>query len=187
MRRTSICRALIVAVSLCSAVATAGDYQLVLGVDQISEYDDNVDFTRTNEIDATSYVLTPQLKLDGKSERWQLGVDFELPFERYTEDRLNSDNQELQIRSKRSLEHGEIALDGGVLRDSTHSSEENASGVVSRVAERRVLDTFSGGWTRNLGERDQLSFGGSVQSADYAIGSGFHDYDYNGVQTGWTR
>ena len=187
LHNAAACSALILASCLCSGTTTAGEYELRLGVDQQAGYDDNIDFTRVNEIDATSYVLTPNAKLDGKTERWEFGVDLELPFERYSEDRLNSDNQDLQIVSKRQLERGEIDLAGGVLRDSTHRAEEDASGIQTRNAERRVLNTFSGSWVRNLGERDRLSVGGSRQSADYAEVSGLHDYSYGSVLGGWTH
>jgi hypothetical protein len=165
----------------------AGEYDLTLGVDQRADYDDNIDFTRENEIDATSYILTPNGKLNGKTERWDFSVDLELPFERYSEDRLNSDNQNLQIVSKRRLERGEIDLAGGVLRDSTYRSEEDASGLQARNAERRVLNTFSGSWMRRVGDRDQLFVGGSRQSSDYAAVSGLHDYSYGSAQGGWTH
>jgi len=187
MRRAAICSALVVLSALCSGRAVAGEYQLILGVDQLADYDDNVDFTRDNETAATSYTLTPLLKLDGQSERWDLGVDLATPFERYTEDRLDSDNQQLDVQSQRRLERGDLIFTGGLLRDSTHRAEEESSGLVAQNAQRYVRETFGGSWNRRVGELNQISVGGNAQSANYASGTQLHDYDYGSLQLGWSH
>jgi hypothetical protein len=68
---------------LCSGQAMARHISSSSASTSMAAYDDNIDFARQNEIDATRLCLTPNLQLDGKTERWDLGVNLELPFERY--------------------------------------------------------------------------------------------------------
>jgi hypothetical protein len=177
--------------------AIAGEYMLRLGVDQHFEYNNNIDFTPDNETAASSYTLAPGVGLDGHGERWELGLDLSTPFERYTESRLNTDNQEFRGAYLRTLLKGSVGVEAHILRDSTHNIDE--AGFVERTANRRVLDSLSAHWTRQIGGRHQITLTGSGQKVKYdaslscspdgtCTGSQqLNDYDYGAAQVDWTR
>jgi hypothetical protein len=177
--------------------ASAGEYRLRLGVDQYFEYTDNVDFTAQDETEATSYTLTPAVGLDGRGERWEFGLDLRTPFERFSESRLNSDNQDFQAEGTRTLERGLLGFDARILRNSTHTIDE--AGLVERVANRRVMESLSANWTRRVGDRHEIKLTGSGLQVEYDsslectpqnVCSGtaqLNDYRYGAIQTDWTR
>jgi hypothetical protein len=177
--------------------AFGGTYTVELGFEQDIEHDDNIDFSPTTETGANGYILTPHVGLNGRTERWVLGANLDTPFERYSESRLDSDNQDLDVRAERTLERGSLGIDASVLRDSTHSLDE--SGIVERIANRRIRDTLSAHWTRKIGQRHEITLTGTGQKAMYDSSltcnddfechgtRNLNDYTYSSVQFDWSR
>jgi hypothetical protein len=177
--------------------AGAAEWLGEAGVDQLIEYTDNVDFSPSVEQESTIYTLSPTFRLDGRSERAQIAFDLALPFERYSESRLNSDNQELTVAGQRTLEKGTAGFTAGLLRNSSHTIDE--AGTVTRFSERRVAEDFNGYWLRKIGERHEVTLRGGARkvdndgdldcSADFVCRGAprLNNYNHYLAQVDWTR
>jgi hypothetical protein len=171
-----------------AGAAGAAEHTVELGVRSDAEYTDNVDFQTRDETDASSYVLTPELGYTAAGERSNLEIDLALPFRRFSEGRLDSDDQSLSASGSRTLERGSLNFSAGTRRDSTRA-DLDATGILPRIAERRVTNDLGVSWARMLGERNQISVGVSGTDARYNTESEaqFDDFENRAAQIGWTR
>jgi hypothetical protein len=169
----------------------AAQHTLQAGFEQKIDYTDNVDLVQDNPTAAEEYSFTPSLELDSQGERWKSSIGLQTPFRRYSESRLDSDDQSFTAEGERSLLRGSIGFDAEVLRASTHAVDLDEVGLegAARDAQRRVRDALSTHWTRKIGERNELTVGTQGQKVVYAplAEKNFNDYVYYGLQVDWTH
>ena len=115
-----------------------------IGIEQ--EYNDNILFTRENEIDDFITHIIPTLKLNHATELFKFSALASLDSYLYWENTdLNTTNQNYVVNGKyRLTERWTISGDAGYLKDTTLNSQLEETGIVGIRQERKRIDASAG-------------------------------------------
>lgn len=134
------------------------------------EYDDNIDFSRTNKRDDYIGIISPGLTLGYATDRFNVGVYAGVDFVRYNE--YTEENNERQnyglTASYRAFERFTINAGGSYTKDTTLDSELTETGIVERRSERETYGG-NGGFSFQITELSTISADYSFSQTEYEL------------------
>ena len=153
-----------------STCAFARDITLTPSIRFKQEYNDNILFTRTNEIDDYISYIIPALKIRQKTEVLDISALAEGNFFFYAdESQLNDINQRYRLDGRYKLtERWSVKGRGFYLKDTTLNSQLRETGTVGFRQRRERVDA-GGGLGYRMSERSNM------------------DFDYRYIQTNFQR
>jgi len=167
--------------------AVAQDITLVPSLEIRGEYDDNVLFTRTNEIDDYLTTIGPALTLDYATELLNLESKIAVGFLRYADEKdLNTENQRYVLNGGyRFTERWNLNGNFSYIKDKTLESELEETGLVN-VREDRHRYNAGGGLSYQVSELSDMNINYIHTKTDYDF-VGNVDYDYDAVTLSYNR
>ena len=167
--------------------AMAQDITLVPSLDIRGEYDDNVLFERTNEIDDYLATISPALTLDYATELLNLESKIGVDFLRYVDQtELNTENQRYELNGGyRLTERWALSGDFSYIKDTTLESELEETGVVN-VRQDRHRYNAGGGLSYQVSELSDMNINHIHTKTDYDF-VGNVDYDRDAITLSYNR
>lgn len=163
-------RRLIALVICVGAVSTgwATDYSATAGVEARPTYNDNLRMAETDKTAVYKYMLTPNIKLDAKTETTTFELASIFYFNRYDKTEFNSDDQNVLFVFNHAFESSSVGLNANLVRESTITSEVLTTGLIGDTAQRTEQYVLSPSWIYELNDTNQFQLQGSYVSQDYA-------------------
>ena len=167
--------------------AMAQDITLVPSLDIRGEYDDNVLFERTNEIDDYLAMIGPALSLDYASELLNLESIIGVDFLRYADQTdLNTENERYELNGGyRFKERWTLNGNFSYIKDTTLESELQETGLVN-VREDRHRYNAGGGLSYQVSELSDMNINYIHTKTDFDF-VGNVDYDYDAITLSHNR
>ncbi|MBN2687575.1 MAG: outer membrane beta-barrel protein [Deltaproteobacteria bacterium] len=145
------------------------------------EYNDNIDFSRTNKRDDYIGTISPGLELGYGTDRINVkaraGVDF-LRYHEYTDQNTERQNYTVDA-SYRAFERFTVNANGSYTKDTTLDSELQETGIVERRSERESYSA-GGGISYRISEVSDLSINYTFSETDYDLDT-YTDSEGHGV------
>lgn len=142
------------------------------------EYNSNLTLTPLQHDAVWGYWITPDLKVQGAIERFELKTGATANFVSYFGDKnVSFTNLNFPITSRYRTERDVFGLDGSYVRDNTLLGELQQTGVVLGFTQRNLL-TVNPTWTRTLTEKLSFLAGYQYNHATYEDGVRFGLFDY---------
>ncbi len=163
---------------------TGAETTIRLGLDQSLSFNDNYRLQPDGE-EISGYVLTPKAEFKIEQERLRFEADLEADFGRFSDQPLDSDDQQVDLLAAFKSERSELQFTAGMERDSTRTSEAFSTDIVDVFATRRVVGSAGASWSRSINPRNRLNVGAGYRNVHYD-NLGFSDYDYSSAYVGWT-
>ena len=181
------CKCLIISFLSVPFIAVAKDVTVVPSITLRGEYDDNVYFTRTDEVDDYLAVISPALKLDYASELLNLEVNGIVDVLRYADENdLNTEKQRYAIDAGYQLmERWTLSGDFSYIKDTTLDSELEETGIVF-VREDRDRYKAGAGLSYQVSELSDMGVNYAYSKTDYDE-IGLEDYNTNHVSLSYNR
>ena len=167
--------------------AMAQDITLVPSLDIRGEYNDNVLFERTNEIDDYLATISPALTLEYATELLNLESKIGVDFLRYVDQTdLNTENQRYEFNGGyRFTERWALSGDFSYIKDTTLESELEETGLVN-VRQDRHRYNAGGGLSYQVSELSDMSINHIHTKTDYDF-VGNVDYDRDVITLSYNR
>lgn len=168
-------------------IAMAQDITLLPFLSLRGTYDDNVNFSRNNEIDSYVGIISPGFKMNYESELLHFETGGRVDVLRYSEDSdLNTENYRYNLDGDyRLAERWSVSGDFSFVKDETLDSELEETGIVYRRDDRERLDA-GGGISYQLSELSDLGANYSYRNTTYQE-RGLDDYDSHSVGLSYNR
>jgi hypothetical protein len=165
----------------------AQDIALVPSLDIRGEYDDNVLFERTKEIDDYLATISPALTLDYATELLNLESNMGVDFLRYADEKdLNTQNQRFALNGGyRFTERWALSGNFSYIKDTTLESELEETGLVN-VRQDRHRYNAGGGLSYQVSELSDMNINYIHTKTDYDF-VGNVDYDYDAITLSHNR
>lgn len=179
----------ILAAALCAVLPPgaqpgAVEYVIKPSIDTRVGYDDNLRFTGDDELESFGYKLSPRVRIDANSGRWQVGFDATLPFIRFEEDEFNTDDQKGTLSIGHLTPTRQLQLIASIDRESLRTSEVDSTGIVGTSRQERVGLRPVGYWQLNA--LNSLTVGASFSNVHYNSLI-FDDYKNTSVDITWSH
>jgi len=168
-----------------ASAAQAMDYSVDTTLKAQGRYDNNIRLQPEKGESVSGLEFIPEMTLRGASETTSISLDGTLWFRRFNRSGYDTNDQTLSGSFTHQFERQSVQVAAMLVRDSTLTSEILDSGRVTN-ANRHQQYLVAPSWTVFLGERDQLTLGGSYQQNKYNSES-YTDYTYWQGGLTWTR
>ena len=181
------CKCLIISFLSVPFIAVARDVTVVPSITLRGEYDDNVYFTRTDEISDYLAIISPGLKLDYATEVFNIRGSGLVDVLRYVDEKdINTENQRYTINGGYQLmERWALSGDFSYIKDTTLDSELEETGIVY-VREDRERFNAGAGLSYQVSELSDMGVNYAYSKTDYDE-IGFEDYNTNLVSLSYNR
>lgn len=162
----------------------AVDYSATGSVSAVVSHHDNLRMTERNQVSVEKYLVSPIISFAAKSETSMLSLNSIFYVNRYSDDRFDSDDQNIGLSMAHEMERWTLGLNANLVRESTITSEELSSGIVGETAERAERRAISGSASYTLTDTNLLQFQGAYLDQDYDA-SGFTGYENSSATLDW--
>ena len=181
------CKCLIISFLSVPFIAVARDVTVVPSITLRGEYDDNVYFTRTDEISDYLAIISPALTLDYASELLNLKAQGIVDVLRYVDEKdINTENQRYTIDGGYRLkERWNLSGNISYIKDTTLDSELEETGIVY-VRENRERFNTGAGLLYQVSELSNMVIDYAYSKTDYDE-IGLEDYNTNNVSLSYNR
>ena len=181
------CNCLIISLLSFPFVAVAQDITFEPSIILGGEYDDNVLFTRTDEIDDYLAVISPSLTLNYASELFKLDAEGIVDVLRYADQNdLNTENQRYAIDAGYQLmERWSLSGDFSYIKDTTLDSELEETGIVYAREDRERFKAGAG-LSYQVSELSYMGVNYAYSKTDYDE-EGLEDYDSSFIRLSYNR
>jgi hypothetical protein len=169
---------------LLTVSSQASEYALDYSVRGRAEYNDNILLRSDEKIDISGGKITVPATLTTRSERMESSLMGELASAKFNESGYDSDDQNLQGKSKYQLERGEVAGHAGYQRSSTRTTAFLDTGVVGLSATRVEEATVGGSSNYMFTEKNGIVLGADYSDLNYDSPF-YRDYDDISGNAGW--
>jgi len=174
---------------LLPVASIAAEIVLVPAIGLVTEYDDNIDFTRNSDLAKDDFAgsVIPQASLEYNTERLNLNAKGQLDFKKYlNETDFDRTNHLYQIETEYQA-HQKWTLSGNYRfrRDETTDSQFEETGRVFE-RERRTIHDATGGVQYNLTELTDIGTFLSYGRSDFS-GRDNTDYDLYLIELPYTK
>jgi len=181
------CKCLIISFLSVPFIAVAKDVTVVPSIALRGEYDDNVTFVRTDEIDDYLAVISPSLTLNYASELFKLDANGIVDVLRYADEHdLNTEKQRYAIDAGYQLmERWAFSGDFSYIKDTTLDSELEETGIVFAREDRERFNAGVG-LSYQVSELTYMGVNYAYSKTDYDE-EGLEDYDSNSIRLSYNR
>ena len=188
MRKRFVClkifRSAIVILSclLAATGAQAAESKLIPEISIKQTYNDNINFSTTEEKNDLILTVTPILRWNSQTEKTGITANAEMDVIRYgKEHNLDEVNQKYSLGYDfRATELLGLNLNGSLIKDTTLDTEMEETGLVLKRSNRDFYN-IKPGLSWYMTEKSQLNLTCAYTSAEYGA-SGYSDYDiYDGT------
>ncbi|MCG2776842.1 MAG: outer membrane beta-barrel protein [Desulfobacterales bacterium] len=181
------CKCLIISFLSVPFIAVARDVTVVPSITLRGEYDDNVYFTRTDEISDYLAIISPGLKLDYATEVFNIRGSGLVDVLRYVDEKdINTENQRYTINGGYQLmERWALSGDFSYIKDTTLDSELEETGIVY-VREDRERFNAGAGLSYQVSELSDMGVNYAYSKTGYDE-QGLEDYDVNSISLSYNR
>ena len=181
------CKCLIISFLSVPFIAVAKDVTVVPSITLRGEYDDNVYFTRTDEISDYLAIISPALTLDYASELLNLEANGIVDVLRYVDETdINTENQRYTINGGyRLMERWALSGNFSYIKDTTLDSELEETGIVYAREDRDRFNAGAG-LSYQVSELSDMGVNYAYSKTDYDE-RGLEDYDFNSINFSYNR
>jgi len=181
------CQFLIISFLSVPFIAVAKDVTVTPSVTLAGAYDDNVTFTRTDEISDYLGIFSPALTLDYASELFKMSGSGRVDFLRYAQENdLNYERQFYKLNGDyRFAERWKFTGDFAYTKDTTLDSELEETGIVYEREDRERFNAGAG-FSYKISELSNMGAKYAYSNTDYDE-EGLEDYDYNSISLSYNR
>ena len=167
---------------LAATGAQAAESKLIPEISIKQTYNDNINFSTTEEKNDLILTVTPILRWNSQTERTGITANAEMDVIRYgKEHNLDEVNQKYSLGYDfRATELLGLNLNGSLIKDTTLDTEMEETGLVLKRTKRHFYH-IKPGLSWYMGEKTLLNLTCAYTSAEYEA-SGYSDYDiYDGT------
>jgi hypothetical protein len=164
----------------------AAEYSVESELNMSAEHNDNIRLTPTNPISLQGRSVSPKALAKIATETWDASLDIDLSFNDFNRSEYNSDDQFITLATNKKTELHTFAINAEAVHDSTRTSEQETSGIITTSAQRREMYSLAPQWTYMVTDRNYLSVSASLSETEYSSDT-YTNYDYSSVQINWTR
>ena len=181
------CKCLIISFLSVPFIAVAKDVTVVPSITLRGEYDDNVYFTRTDEISDYLAIISPALTLDYASELLNLEANGIVDVLRYVDETdINTENQRYTINGGyRLMERWALSGNFSYIKDTTLDSELEETGIVYMREDRERFNAGAG-LSYQVSELSDMGVNYAYSKTDYDE-RWLEDYDFNSINFSYNR
>lgn len=168
-------------------MAVAKDVTVTPSITVAGAYDDNVTFTRTDEISDYLGIISPALKLDYASELFKMSGSGRVDFLRYAKEKdLDYERQFYKLNGDyRFAERWKFSGDFAYTQDTTLDSELEETGIVYEREDRERFNAGAG-LSYQASELSTMGVNYDYSKRDYDE-EGLADYDYSSIRFAYNR
>ena len=181
------CKCLIISFLSVPFIAVARDVTVVPSITLRGEYDDNVYFTRTDEISDYLAIISPGLKLDYATEVFNIRGSGLVDVLRYVDETdINTENQRYTINSGyRFMERWGLSGNFSYIKDTTLDSELEETGIVYMREDRERFNADAG-LSYQVSELSDMGVTYAYSKTNYDE-LRLEDYDVNSISLSYNR
>ncbi len=154
----------------------AAEYTLSSALKIKAQHDDNINLEVSNQNSLYGETLNPSAGLQVKTESWATSVNADLRFSNFNRNGYDSDDQYIDLISRKTGERYSFSLQANATHDTTRTSEALDSGRISN--ERRKYYSLTPSWTYSITDQHQLTLSTTLSTAEY------NDERYTGYENG---
>ena len=176
----------LIIIGLVSHASLAAEYSLENSLKVSAYHNDNIQLVPVNGKSLHGRTVRPAMVAKVAGDTWDAALDVDLSFNNFNRSEYDSDDQDVTVAARKQTERHTFSIDVNAVRDSTRTSEQDTSGIVTNSAVRRENYSVSPRWNYLLSDRNSISINGSVTEAEYKS-ERFTDYDYDSVILSWNH
>lgn len=152
----------------------------------LTQHSDNIELTPENEKSLQGRTVRPSIVTKIADGTWDTSLSVDLSFNNFNRSEYDSDDQFVTLSANKRTERQQFGLIVNATRDSTRTSEQDTSGVVSNSAIRREVYAVSPRWSYNLSEKTYISADARISETEYKS-QRFTNYDYDSLSLSVNR
>ncbi|ARN74079.1 hypothetical protein BST96_08065 [Oceanicoccus sagamiensis] len=130
--------------------------------------------------------VAPSVNASVEGDTWEARLNTDLTFNNFNRSEYDSDDQDVTLVLNKRTEIHYFRLEANAVRDSTRTSEQDTSGIVTNSAIRRESEQVSPQWSYTIDDLNSVLFVASVSETEYKSNR-FTNYDYDSLRMDWTR
>lgn len=173
---------IIIVVSLfCAGAVYSADITITPSISIRSEYDDNIEFSRTNRLDDYAGTVTPSLSLDFATDRFNMQERSLIGIIRYAEySQFDKENHNHALNlGYRLSERLNLNTDASYTKDTTLDTALEETGIVERRSDRETIRA-GGGLSYEINEVSNVGLDYSFTKTTYDL-TALRDSDTNAL------